>query len=129
MRRYYLNNKWAKRLLWRSYSTISLGLFVVSKEEHLRERTKVHETIHAMQWAEVTVASLLVLTMLSWLISPLWMMAAPVVYYVWYVVEWLLRLPHGNAYRNISFEREAYENEADIRYLVDRELFEWLKMI
>ena len=129
MKRYYLNNKWAKRLLMRSYSTISLGLFVVSKNIHLRESTKVHETIHAMQWAEVTVVSLLVFALLSWLISPLWMAVSPLVYYVWYVIEWLLRLPRGNAYRNISFEREAYENEADIWYLVDRELFAWRKMM
>ena len=32
-------------------------------------------------------------------------------FYIWYLIEWLLRLPFGNAYYNISFEREAYTNE------------------
>ena len=36
-------------------------------------------------------------------------------FYLWYVVEWIIRLfMKGNAYRNISFEREAYSNEDDI---------------
>ena len=29
----------------------------------------------------------------------------------------------GNAYRNISFEREAYNNEDDVIYLEDRKRF------
>jgi hypothetical protein len=32
-------------------------------------------------------------------------------FYLWYGVEWLVKLfCKGNAYRNISFEREAYDN-------------------
>jgi hypothetical protein len=49
---------------------------------------------------------------------------------VWYIVEWLIRLlKKGNAYRNISFEREAYANQGDFSYLKGRGWFNFLKYI
>jgi len=49
---------------------------------------------------------------------------------LWYVVEWIIRLfLKGNAYRNISFEREAYSNEKDLSYLDNRKIFAWTKYI
>jgi hypothetical protein len=80
-----------------------------------------------MQWMEVTIAALVLFALLSWLIGPYWMIVSPLVYYVWYVVEWLVRLPFGNAYRSISFEREAFANDEDGEYIVNRELFNFLK--
>lgn len=51
-------------------------------------------------------------------------------FYVWYLLEWLIRLfMKGNAYRNISFEREAYDNESDLNYLNGRKYYGWLKYI
>ena len=50
-----------------------------------------------------------------------------VFFYVWYVIEWLIRLPKGNAYRNISFEREAYANDKDPNYLITRKRSAFLK--
>ena len=40
-----------------------------------------------------------------------------VFYYPLYLIEWLIRLPFGNAYRNISFEQEAYAHQEDLSYL------------
>ncbi|MFC5410043.1 hypothetical protein ACFPMF_12035 [Larkinella bovis] len=41
-------------------------------------------------------------------------------FYLWYLLEYLLRRwqygDHYTAYRNISFEREAFENEAHLTY-------------
>jgi hypothetical protein len=34
-----------------------------------------------------------------------------------------------NSYRNISFEREAYEHDQDLGYLSKRKLFAWAKLI
>ena len=31
----------------------------------------------------------------------------------------------GNAYRNISFEREAYANQRNLNYLKERPLYAW----
>ncbi|KGE15256.1 hypothetical protein [Sphingobacterium deserti] len=42
-------------------------------------------------------------------------------FYVWYLVEFLVWfVQHGNfqqAYRSISFEKEAYDHEREMRYL------------
>lgn len=39
-------------------------------------------------------------------------------FYLLYFGEWIIRLfMKGNAYRNISFEKEAYSNEKDLTYL------------
>jgi len=46
-------------------------------------------------------------------------------FYLLYVLEWLVRLCGGsrNAYRAISFEREAYGHDADPTYLSRRRRF------
>ena len=47
-------------------------------------------------------------------------------FYLWYVIEWFVRLfMKGNAYRNISFEREAYNHQNDLDYLKERKFFRW----
>lgn len=53
-----------------------------------------------------------------------------VFFYLWYFVEWLVRLfGKGNAYRNISFEREAYDNDDNLNYLNERKPFVWMKYL
>lgn len=69
----------------------------------LKSKDYNHENIHAQQQKEMLI----------------------VFFYVWYVLEYLVRLViyKGNfnkAYFNISFEREAYENEANEFYLKHR---------
>jgi len=48
-------------------------------------------------------------------------------FYLWYSLEFLLRLVQFKnvylAYKNISFEREAYANESDIDYFRKRHLW------
>jgi hypothetical protein len=52
-----------------------------------------------------------------------------VFFYVWYFIEWLVQLClHGKyAYYWISFEREAFDNENNIKYLDNRKHYSWLK--
>lgn len=128
MKRYFTNSKLAKALLFEGYSTIAIGWFVFSKLDKLTNRTKIHETIHALQWTEVTSVAFVLLACFSWIISPYLVFLSPIVYYVWYVIEWLIRLPFGNAYRNIMFEKEAFDNDHNERYLLERELFAWLNI-
>ena len=48
-------------------------------------------------------------------------------FYLWYLVEWIIRLfGKGNAYRNLSFEKEAYDNEDNLTYLDTRKPYAWL---
>ena|SRR5690606_9774119 len=52
-------------------------------------------------------------------------------FYIWYGIEYLIRRMQYKskiiAYRNISFEREAYQNEADLNYLKKRSFWRFLK--
>ena len=51
-------------------------------------------------------------------------------FYLWYVTEWLVKLLFkGNAYRNISFEREAYDNQYNLNYLKERKRYNWIKRL
>lgn len=54
-------------------------------------------------------------------------------FYLLYVLEWMYRLVEyrnfDKAYRNISFEREAYANGHDLTYLSRRSHFSWLRYL
>lgn len=90
-------------------AAITLCPFGIYMKEHYLEDTQMrrHEGIHWQQQVEM-------------LIIP---------FYVWYFVEWLIRLVTNtrNAYRMISFEQEAYKNEKNPAY--KRNGFDWLKYI
>lgn len=80
-----------------------LGMIFVRPGTYLSARTINHERIHTAQMREM----------------------GYIFFYVCYVLEWLMRLmTRGNAYRCISFEREAYRHEADMDYLKHRRHFE-----
>ena len=84
------------------------GIYL-SKRHLANAKTIRHEKIHWKQQIEM-------------LILP---------FYVWYVLEWLVRLvtDKGNAYKSISFEQEAYSNENDTLYLDKRKKFSWAKYL
>ena len=50
-------------------------------------------------------------------------------FYILYLVEWVMNLINKkeDAYRSISFEREAYDNEKNLDYLKTRQKFNWKK--
>lgn len=52
-------------------------------------------------------------------------------FYVWYLIEWCIRRMKSKswseAYRNISFEREAYRNDFKEDCLKIRKHYAWLK--
>lgn len=54
-------------------------------------------------------------------------------FFLWYGIEWLIRLIQFRnamtAYKNISFEREAYANQNSIDYLDTRKPFSFIKYI
>ena len=51
-------------------------------------------------------------------------------FYIWYGIEYVIRLfGTGNAYRAISFEQEAYDNDDKYRYLLQRKAYAWTKYI
>lgn len=54
-------------------------------------------------------------------------------FFVWYFLEFLYLLikykERNSAYRNISFEREAYANEKDLYYIKQRSFWRFLKYL
>jgi len=50
-------------------------------------------------------------------------------FYLWYGIEWLIRGANDKAYRNISFERESYDNENNLDYLKKRKPYSWVKYL
>lgn len=77
------------------------------KNNKVPPRTYNHENIHTAQMKEM----------------------GYIFFYIWYFIEWLIRLfINGRyAYYMLPFEREAYENEKNYRYLSTRKPYSWLK--
>lgn len=100
-----------KYLLLNGYNGVTLYPFIVLRDEKLKEnRTLInHERIHLKQQLELLIIG----------------------FYIWYVVEFLVLIIYyrnwHKAYRNISFEKEAYKNENQLNYLNSRSLFAFLK--
>jgi hypothetical protein len=83
-------------------------VFLMNKEVVLDKVFVNHEKIHLRQQLEL-------------LVLP---------FYVWYVIEflirWIITKDKNVAYRNISFEKEAYTNEKDLNYLKSRSFWNFL---
>ena len=96
-------------LPFQGYSAINLlGILFVHPGVYLSNELMNHERIHSAQQREMLF----------------------IFFYLFYVAEWLVRLPmRGNAYRNISFEREAYDNQRDLDYLQHRRHYAWRKYL
>lgn len=101
-----------KYIPFKGFKAINLfGVLFVKNNAKLSEEDINHERIHAAQMKEL-------------LYIP---------FYIWYVIEWLIRLVQFRnsymAYRNTSFEREAYQNEGDLHYLKGRRFFNFLNYL
>ena len=94
---------------FKGFSSINLfGVIFARNGENITQRTISHEAIHTEQMKEL----------------------GYVLFYIWYLAEWVIRLfLGGNAYRNISFEREAYDNDTDVEYLSRRGRYSFLKHV
>lgn len=79
------------------------GVIFARKGNTLSSRVLNHERIHTAQMRELLY----------------------VPFYLIYLLEWIFRLIFcsGNAYRNLSFEKEAFENDSDFSYLARRPRF------
>lgn len=77
------------------------------KEYPVEEEILNHEAIHTAQMKEM----------------------GYIFFYIWYFIEWLIRLLINGryAYYSLPFEREAYENDQNLKYLEIRKPYSWLK--
>ncbi len=102
-----------KYLIPKGYRGLAVFPFIFVKDKEDRQNTVFinHEKIHLRQQLELLV----------------------IPFFVWYMLEYFFRLIQYRktylAYRNISFEREAYANESDLGYLASRPFFGFLKYV
>ena len=95
------------------YLGLTIYPFIFLKKKQLKDDIYLlnHETIHLKQQLEL-------------LIIP---------FFVWYGIEYIFRLiQYRNqflAYKNISFEREAYTYDSDLNYTKNRKFWSFLKYI
>ena len=97
------------------FKAIMLFGVVFYRGKDLTQTQYNHEFYHMMQWRDVTAIVAVPLVFISAIFSWYWLLAIPLVYYAIYIVEWLIRLmitkDATEAYKAISFERDAREYE------------------
>lgn len=102
-----------KFILAKGFKGISLWPFIILKNEAFKNDPVLlnHEKIHLKQQAELLV----------------------IFFYLWYAIEYLIRISQYKkrflAYRNISFEREAYTNEKNLNYSIARRRWSFLSYL
>lgn len=103
----------SKFLVPKGFSGITVYPFIFAREKYLRtNKTFVnHEKIHLRQQIELLI----------------------ILFFIWYALEYFVRLiqykDRKKAYRNISFEREAYANELNPHYLANRKFFSFFNYL
>ena len=139
MKKVFYDSWLAKAILFAGYSTITICAWVFTKCKTLKQSVINHECTHARQWIELTVMSgiLIWLGMLVFGYSAWWLALSALTFYIWYVLEYLVRRFIGffsssdnkqkDAYRLVSFEQEARLAENDNNYLENSNYFAWLK--
>lgn len=96
---------------WLNVNGMALFPFILikKKEDFFNEQLLRHEYIHIKQQLEM-------------LIVPFY-----VLYCINYIVNLFIYFNHYKAYRNIVFEKEAYEKDKDIHYLEKRKLWSFFR--
>ena len=97
---------------FKNYIAITIFPFILINKIYKGNKALInHEKIHLKQQLEV-------------LIIP---------FYIWYFIEFLIKLIKYKschmAYLNISFEKEAYQNDCNLEYLKYRKRFAFIKYL
>ena len=107
-----------KYIPFKGFIAINLfGVLFVREENrfYMGLETINHETIHTKQMQEM----------------------GYIFFYIWYCIEYIIKLIFNIhkknrfeiAYKNISFEQEAYLNDNDMNYIPHRTHYNWIKYI
>ena len=103
----------SRYLIPKGFRGITLFPFIVVSENGLKKNPVMinHEKIHIRQQIE-----LLILPFFIW-------------YGIEFLIRWIICKNKNTAYRNISFEKEAYAKEKDLNYLKQRSFWRFLKYL
>lgn len=104
----------------------------VQEDEPFNKVDERHEMIHGRQQEEMFFIGIVLAAMFFFLVEWWSLFFIPVFFY-FYIIEWIVRLfiyrDKNKAYRTVSFEQEAYDNQEFPEYLEDRKAFAWIKYI
>jgi len=100
-----------KLLTWNFASAMAIYPFILIKNQNQKKQTTIinHELIHLQQQKEL-------------FILPFYFL-----YIIEYSLLFIFYLSHHKAYKNISFEKEAYQHEKDLNYLKTRNRYAFTK--
>lgn len=140
MKTIFLDNWFAKFILFGSYHTIMFFGFILTKLKELSETNIRHERTHQRQFFECMEIAAIPSVLLSLYVSAWWLLLIPLFYYILYGVEWFISLVYhlftderigggkvnANAYRASAFEMEAKLNQDNPNYLKERKWGAWL---
>ena len=123
-----------KFIPFKGYEIINLFGILFTKGD-IDEIEYNHEAIHTRQILECMILSAFIILMICLIfkLPLLWMLLAIPMYYIQYGLEYIcIRIFHKkqqDAYHDVSFEEEAYNNEFDLEYIHYRIPFSWIKYI
>lgn len=120
----------------KGYISILILFWMVVREEY-RNRlpwfAEIHEGIHLQQLIELLLLGVGLFVIMIKEECGLWSVSALFLFYLWYVVEFIVKLAltfsWRKAYMSISFEQEAFGNHLEKNYLERRPAFAWVKYI
>lgn len=95
---------------FKGYKCINLfGVLFARKGTRIDDITINHESIHTAQQRELLY----------------------IIFYILYLIEYVIKsiILFRHAYRDISFEQEAYYHEEDMKYLKNRKHYAWIKYL
>jgi hypothetical protein len=101
------------KIIAKSFSALTIYPFIILKtNEDKKDYVLInHERIHLRQQVEL-----------------LW-----IIFFIWYMIEFLIKLAYYRnaylAYKQISFEQEAYYYENDLDYIKKRKAYHFLKFL
>ena len=103
----------SKYFIPKGYQGVTVFPFVILKEKLQKDDLVLinHEKIHLRQQSE-----LLVLPFFVW-------------YFVEFMIRWFVYKDRNKAYRNVSFEREAYAYESDLGYLKTNSFWSFIRFL
>ena len=99
---------------FKGFTALTLWPFIFVRKDEEKYYTDVvdrHEHIHGEQQKEMLIVFFLLLYGVEWL------------------VKWAYYRNSMTAYKNISFEREAYANQNNVAYLNERKPYAFLKYL
>lgn len=102
-----------KHFFYKNYVGLTFWPFIFLKHNDLKKDIYLvnHEKIHLEQQKELLI----------------------LLFYVFYISEWLIKSVYYfdsyKAYKNVSFEREAYLHEKNLDYIKNRKVFSFIKYL